>query len=60
MVSTEVATEGEGSKQRQSVTAFRSSTRRSHARRYQRRLLPTYLTSYLTLLEAVQLDMQYG
>ena len=39
-----VATEGEGSKQRQSVTAFRGSTRRSHARRY----LGTNIASYLT------------
>ena len=53
MVSTEVATEGEGSKQRQSVTAFRGSTWRSHARR------PSLLLPYLAD-QAVQLNMQYG
>ena len=63
MVSTEVATEGEGSKQRQSVTAFRGSTWRSHARR------PSLLLPYLTTLpgwpgctaaHAIRLDMHYG
>ena len=55
-MSTEVAMEGEGSKQRQSATAFRVSTRRSHAHRYQHRILP-----YPDLtLEDVRLDMQNG